>query len=208
MTPHPFDEAVDLQAQPDGSWLGHTSPAYANMVGPFGGITTAQALTAVLRHPERLGDPVALTVNFCAAVEKGTFVVQARPVRTNRSTQHWVIELQQAGQAVFTATAVTAVRRETWSLDEEAMPACPPPSEVALPQARAPMEFVSRYEQRPITGGLPLVWDGSGNSSLTQLWVRDQPPRPLDFASLSALADIFFPRVYICLLYTSPSPRD
>ena len=59
------------------------------------------------------------------------------------------------------------------------------------------MEFVSRYEQRPITGGLPLVWDGSGNSSLTQLWVRDQPPRPLDFASLSALADIFFPRVYI-----------
>lgn len=197
MTPHPFDEAVDLQAQPDGFWLGHTSPAYANMVGPFGGITTAQALTAVLRHPERLGDPVALTVNFCAAVEKGTFVVQARPVRTNRSTQHWVIELQQAGQAVFTATAVTAVRRETWSLDEEAMPACPPPSEVALPQARAPMEFVSRYEQRPITGGLPLVWDGSGNSSLTQLWVRDQPPRPLDFASLSALADIFFPRVYI-----------
>ena len=61
MNQHPFDEAVALQAQADGSWLGHTSPAYANMVGPFGGITTAQALTAVLRHPGRLGDPVALT---------------------------------------------------------------------------------------------------------------------------------------------------
>jgi acyl-CoA thioesterase len=197
MNQHPFDEAVALQAQADGSWLGHTSPAYANMVGPFGGITTAQALTAVLRHPGRLGDPVALTVNFCAAVNDGAFVVQARPVRTNRSTQHWVIEMQQDGQAVFTATAVTAVRRETWSLDEEAMPVCPPPHEVPLPQARAPMEFVKRYEQRPLTGGLPSVWDGSGDSSLTQLWVRDQPPRPLDFASLSALSDIFFPRVYI-----------
>lgn len=197
MSRHPFDEAVDLQAQADGTWLGHTSAAYANMVGPFGGITTAQALTAVLRHPQRLGDPVALTVNFCAAVNDGAFVVQARPVRTNRSTQHWVIELSQAGQAVFTATAVTAVRRDTWSLDEEAMPECPPPHEVALSQVVAPMEFVKRYEQRPMLGGLPAVWDGRGDSSLTRLWVRDQPPRPLDFASLSALSDIFFPRVYI-----------
>lgn len=197
MSRHLFDEAVDLQAQVDGSWLGHTSAAYANMVGPFGGITTAQALTAVLRHPQRLGDPVALTVNFCAAVNDGAFVLQARPMRTNRSTQHWVIEMRQAGQVVFTGTAVTAVRRDTWSLDEEVMPACPPPHDVPLSQVVAPMEFVKRYEQRPITGGLPTTWDGRGDCSLTRLWMRDQPPRPLDFASLSALSDIFFPRLYI-----------
>lgn len=197
MNPHPFDEAVALLRQPDGSWLGHTHPAYANMVGPFGGITAAQTLSAVLRHPDRLGDPVSLTVNFCAAVSDGHFVVQARPARTNRSTQHWVIELQQDGQAVLTATAVTAVRRDTWSLDDEPMPVCPPPEEVPLPTVRAPMEFVRRFESRPITGGLPEVWDGSGETSLSQLWVRDQPPRPLDFASLASIADIFFPRVFI-----------
>ena len=197
MNTHPFDEAIALQRQPDGSWLGHTHPAYANMVGPFGGITAAQALSAVLRHPDRLGDPISLTVNFCAAVAEGHFVVQARAVRTNRSTQHWVIELQQDGQAVLTATAVTAVRRETWSLDEEPMPVCPAPEDVPLPTVRAPMEFVRRFESRPITGGLPEVWDGSGDSSLSQLWVRDQPPRPLDFASLASIADIFFPRVFI-----------
>jgi acyl-CoA thioesterase len=197
MSTHPFDEAVALQRQPDGSWLGHTHPAYANMVGPFGGITAAQALSAVLRHPDRLGDPVSLTVNFCAAVADGHFVVQARPARTNRSTQHWVIELQQDGQTVLTATAVTAVRRETWSLDEESMPACPAPEDVPLPTVRVPMEFVRRFESRPITGGLPEVWDGRGDSSLSQLWVRDQPPRPLDFASLTSISDIFFPRVFI-----------
>lgn len=197
MNTHPFDEAVALKRQPDGSWLGHTHPAYANMVGPFGGITAAQALSAVLRHPDRLGDPVSLTVNFCAAVADGHFVVQARAVRTNRSTQHWVIELQQDGQAVLTATAVTAVRRETWSLDDEPMPACPAPEDVPLPAVRAPMAFVQRFESRPITGGLPEVWDGSGDSSQSQLWVRDQPPRPLDFASLASIADIFFPRVFI-----------
>lgn len=194
---HPFDEAVALQRQTDGGWLGHTHTGYANMVGPFGGITAAQALSAVLQHPDRLGEPVSFTVNFCAAVADGSFTLQARPVRTNRSTQHWSIEMLQDGQVVLTATAVTAVRRETWSLDEEPMPACPSPQSLALPEVRAPMQFVRRYESRPVVGSLPQEWDGSGESSLSQLWVRDHPPRPLDFASLTAIADIFFPRVFI-----------
>lgn len=197
MTSHVFDTAIALQPQPDGSWLGQTSAAYANMVGPFGGITTAQVLNAVLQHPERLGEPVSLTVNFCAAVADGAFTLQARPARTNRSTQHWAIEMLQDGQTVVTATAVTAVRRETWGVDEEPMPLCPPPQDVPLPSATAPMAFVQRYEQRAITGNIPSVWDGSGHSSLSQVWVRDNPPRPLDFASLASISDIFFPRVFI-----------
>lgn len=197
MSTHVFDEAIALQAQPDGSCTGHTHPAYANMVGPFGGITTAQALNAVLQHPERLGDPVSLTVNFCAALADGPFTVMARAARTNRSTQHWTIEIQQGDAMVMTGTAVTAVRRETWGVDEEPMPLCPPPAEVPLPQVVAPMEFVKRYEQRPVTGQLPAVWDGTGHSSLSQIWVRDNPPRPLDFASLACISDIFFPRVFI-----------
>ena len=46
MTLHAFDEAIALQRQPDGHWSGHTSPAYANMVGPFGGVMAAQAINA------------------------------------------------------------------------------------------------------------------------------------------------------------------
>jgi hypothetical protein len=41
------------------------------------------------------------------------------------------------------------------------------------------------------------VWDSSGDHSLSQLWMRDAPPRPLDFCSLAALADVFFPRVWL-----------
>jgi acyl-CoA thioesterase len=197
MGQHPFDEAIQLHAQADGSWLGHTSAAYANFVGPFGGVTSAQILNAVLLHPQKLGDPISLTVNFCAPVAAGPFVVVARPARTNRSTQHWVMEIQQAGQAVMTATAVTAMRRNTWGVDDEPMPACPAPTDTPVPEVRAPMEFFKRYEIRGISGGLPAVWDGSGDNSLTQLWARDDPPRPLDFASLSALSDIFFPRVFV-----------
>ena len=195
-TLHPFDQAIALELQPDGHWLGHTSPAYANMVGPYGGITAAQMLNAVLLHPKRLGDPLALTVNYAAGVADGPFVLQARPARTNRSTQHWVIELLQDGQSVITATAITAQRRDTWGADDEPMPTCPAPADVPSLRVAAPVVWFDRYETKPITGPLPVTWDGSSQNSLSQLWVRDQPARPLDFASITALADIFFPRVW------------
>src|SRR5688572_28854369 len=104
VTEHAFDQAVALQPQADGSFLGQTHPAWANMVGPFGGITAAQALNAVLQHPDRLGEPVAFTVNFCAALADGPFSAIARPARTNRSTQHWNVELRQGEQTMLVAT--------------------------------------------------------------------------------------------------------
>jgi len=79
---HPFDDAIALTSQGEDLWHGHTSAPYANMVGPFGGITAAQALNAVLGHPKRQGEPVAFTVNFAAALADGAFDVQVRPVRT------------------------------------------------------------------------------------------------------------------------------
>jgi acyl-CoA thioesterase len=198
MAGHPFDEAVALQPQADGTFVGHTSPAYGNMVGPFGGVTAAQALSAVLLHPQRLGDPISLTVNFAAAVADGPFTVSARPARTNRSTQHWVVEIQQHGQAVLTGTAIFALRRATWNADQQVMPAVPAPAEVGRATGPARVEWVGRYEMRFIEGGIPLEWHGrdQGNSC-SRLWVRDNPPRALDFASLTALSDVFFPRVWL-----------
>lgn len=197
MSEHVFDQAIALQMQADGSFTGHTSAAYANMVGPFGGISAAQMMQAVMLHPQRLGEPVSLTVNFAAALAHGPFTILARAARTNRSTQHWMLEVLQDGATVMTGTAFTALRRETWSVDEEAMPSCPPPDQVPHGEGPIPMEWIKRYEIRPISGAIPSVWDGSGDSSLTRLWMRDCPPRPLDFASLTALADVFFPRVFV-----------
>jgi acyl-CoA thioesterase len=194
---HPFDQAIAQSLQPDGTLLGHTSPAYANMVGPFGGITAAQVLHAVLQHPQRLGEPVSLTVNFCAALADGPYSAVARPVRTNRSTQHWTVELQQAGEVAVTATVFTALRRDTWQADEHRMPAAPPPDAVAQAAIHGRVAWLDRYEMRFVSGGLPTAWDGSDHrDSTTRLWVRDAPPRPLDHASLAALCDVFFPRIW------------
>ncbi|NMM81579.1 acyl-CoA thioesterase [Acidovorax sp. SRB_14] len=201
-THHPLDKALALASTTAGQYQGHTSPGYWNMVGPFGGITAAVALRAVLEHPDLLGEPLSLTVNYAAAQAAGEFMVEAVPVRTNRSTQHWTITLSQADaqgtpQITTTATAVTAVRRDTWSLGDMPMPAVPQPA--ALPRITPAMgvEWLRRYEMRPVVGELPERWEGQGDSSLSQLWMRDEPARPLDFCALAALADVFFPRVWL-----------
>jgi len=197
MNPHPFDTAIALQPRGDGGWHGHTSAAYGNMIGPFGGITAAQCLQPVLLHPQRLGEPVAFTINFVAALADGPFEVRPRAVRTNRSTQHWTVEMLQRERVVATATAVTALRRETWSGHEARMPEVPRPQDSARAQGRS-FEWIQRYDMRFLQGAFPREWDGSErDDSLTRLWVRDDPTRPLDFASLTAMADVFFPRVWL-----------
>jgi acyl-CoA thioesterase len=196
-SPHTFDQAIALTPTAEGEYTGATSPAYANMVGPFGGVTAAVALNAVLQHPALLGEPVALTVNFCAALADGAFTATARPARTNRSTQHWVVELAQGGETVMTATAMTAARRETWSLDDEPMPTVPAPNAVPDPTHSPQVEWVRRYQMRFIEGGIPTDWNGGGSSSQTRLWMREAVPRSLDFCSIAALADVFIPRVWL-----------
>lgn len=202
MTQHVFDQALALTAQAGDEFLGASHPAYWNMVGPYGGITAATLLNAVMLHPKRLGEPVSLTVNYASAVVAGPFRVVAQPVRTNRSTQHWVVTLWQTDAngedgVVTTATALTAVPRTTWGVDEITMPAVPAPSEVPLVPLFKGVAWTQRYEVRPISGAIPTVWDGGGSTSLTQMWVRDAEPRPLDLLSLAAMADVFYPRVWL-----------
>jgi len=197
MSPHAFDTAIALDAQGEGLWQGHTSPAYSNMIGPFGGVTAAQALNAVLQHPKRLGEPVAFTVNFATALADGPFLVQARAVRTNRSTQHWIVEVRQGDETVLTATAVTALRRDTWSVCEVPMPEVARAQDVPAGELGR-VEWPRRYEMRFVAGMLPIAWDGAeSKDSRTLMWVRDNPPRPLDFASPTALSDVFFPRIWL-----------
>jgi acyl-CoA thioesterase len=119
-------------------------------------------------------------------------------LRTNRSTQHWSIVMRQGDEVVGSATAITALRRETWGTTEATMPQVPRPADVAPPDTRARVEWVNRYDLRFIEGGFPGEWNGSDTGrTLTRLWVRDNPPRALDFASLTALSDIFFPRIWL-----------
>ncbi len=101
-------------------------------------------------------------------------------MRTNRSTQHWTVQITQAGpngapNMTTTATVVTAARRDTWGESDLPMPEAPRP------------ETVERMSIGPLRRGVaPPVRDApvqrrrfprSGTSSLhhseTRIWLRD-----------------------------------
>jgi acyl-CoA thioesterase len=196
---HPLDQAILLTPVSEGTSAGATSPDYANMVGPFGGVTGATLLNAAMAHPQRQGDPIALTVNFAGPIAEGPFEVSARAVRTNRSTQHWSMALTQAEGVAATATAVFAQRRETWSATEATPPTGTAPA-ASLERAGGfgRPNWTQRYDMRFVEGDLPTQFDEQEQArSNSVVWVRDEPPRPLDFASLAALCDSFFPRIFI-----------
>ncbi|QYY31812.1 thioesterase family protein [Cupriavidus pinatubonensis] len=195
---HPFDDALVLERAGEHCYLGRTTPAYWNMIGPFGGITAATLLQAALRHPERLGDPLALTVNFAGPIAEGPFEIEARPTRTNRSTQHWQIALRQGDAVATTATVVFSVRRETWACGEASRPEAPPAHEVPPMAGFAPVRWLKSYDMRPFRGAKPTTEPGTEHpDSLTQFWLRDEPARTPDFAAVAAWCDSFYPRIFL-----------
>lgn len=200
--PHAFDKAVHLSQEAPGRYAGAVGRDYWNMVGPYGGITAALMLNGVLRHPARLGQPVTLTVNYAAPVLDRPFQLTADPVRSNRQTQHWMLALRQdddQGQAtiVATATAITATPRPSRLDSELPLPAAPAPETLAPMGVLPAYAWSWHYDVRYAHGAPPARWDGVESAdSLSRMWMRDSPARALDHLSLTALCDLFYPRIW------------
>lgn len=197
---HPFDLATRITGE-SGIYEGHTSEHYANMLGPFGGVTAATLLKAVMVHPECQGEPISLTVNYAAAISEGSFTIKARATRTNRATQHWYIELYQNERVFVTGTAVFANRRKTWTATEAQFPKVPSPEKVpSIPTIENLPAWIQSYDIKIIKGA-PLAFTnpdkGEIDNSVTTHWIQDEPKRPIDFLSLASMCDAFFPRIYV-----------
>jgi hypothetical protein len=119
---HLFDEATRVVAG-DSRWQGRTSPDYWAFVGPFGGATAASMLRALIEHPERAGDPLSMTVNYCALIAEGEFDLDIRLVKANRSSQHWCVGSRKAA---------TTSRR----LRPPCLPIAGPPGRTRQPNSR------------------------------------------------------------------------
>jgi acyl-CoA thioesterase len=196
-TQHLFDEATRVTVG-DSCWHGRTSDDYWAFVGPFGGATAATILRALIDHPERSGDPLSLTVNYCAPIAQGAFDLDVRLVKANRSSQHWCVELSQGGGEVATlATAVFAERRPSWSHQQAEFPQSPPFEQIA-PYPKIAATWANQYDFRFVEGDPDL-----GNakkkmpaSAFSKLWIADRVPRKIDMLSLMSMSDAFFGRVF------------
>ena len=194
---HAFDRAIELDVVSADIVRGRTHPEWANMVGPFGGVTAAVLLRAIESHPDRLGEPVALTVNFAAPIADGEFEITRRAARTNRTNQHWILELSQNGVVATTATAIFGIRRDTWSNTEAMPPNAPPPEQLSRSSRENLPVWIGMYDMRFAEGSFSGGAVETGSSSTTTLWVRDAAQRQIDFPALTAMSDIFFPRVFL-----------
>jgi acyl-CoA thioesterase len=195
-TTHLFDDATKVTPG-DSRWQGHTSEDYWAFVGPFGGCTAATILRAIMEHPQRSGDPTAVTVNYCAPVAQGPFDLDVRLVKANRSSQHWFVEMTQGnGEVATLATAVFAERRPSWSHQQAAYPGAKPlPETLPFPHVAAP--WVKQYDFRfvegePKRGGNP----SAAVETFSKLWIGDRVPRKVDALSLLAMSDAFFARIF------------
>ena len=197
-TPHLFDDATQVTAG-DSCWLGKTSADYWAFVGPFGGCTAATMLRALVDHPQRAGDPLSFTVNFCAPIAEGAFDLDVRLVKANRSTQHWCVEMTQGGSDVATlATAIFAERRPSWSHQQARFPGATP-FEQARSYPRMAMTWTHQYDFRFVEGepnfqGSPAT---SPRDAFSKQWIGDRVPRKIDMLSLMSMSDAFFGRVFL-----------
>jgi len=192
---HVFDQAIALEGSGD-RLSGTASEAYWAFVGPFGGITAATILRALTSHPRRAGHPLAVTVNYCAPIAKGRFDIALRLVRENRSSQHWQVELSQAGIVVILASAVFAARRASWSHQEAPFPHAPP-FEHTEPSSAIPGRWTDQYDFRFIEGDARIGEPVSGTERIySKLWISDRQPRQIDMPSLTSMSDAFFARVF------------
>lgn len=188
---HVFDEAIALEPVA-GRLRGRTHEAYWNMVSPFGGVTAAVALNGLLLQAERIGDPVSITVNYVAPIQRGEFFVEPRLIRSSRSTQHWSVQIVQGEEVTTNAIAIFGVRRPTWSLTEATPPKTPGPEEsVRFQPPRELMRWPDMYDIRYARGRIRT----ENADSLTHSWIRDAQPRAIDYLSLTAFCDTFAPRL-------------
>src|SRR5690606_31398474 len=158
--------------------------------GPFGGTTSSIIMQSLLGKPQRSGNPVSLTLTYANASQEGRFEVVTSLVSATRSTPHWSVQLIQGPQrrVAVNAIAMFALRRDTWAAAEARMPDVPPADACEVfQQPPGVVAWLKNYTFRVLEGNILQARSGQASEDSTStLWLCDEPPRPVDFASLTS----------------------
>ena len=197
-TPHLFDDATRVTAG-DSRWQGKTSPDYWAFVGPFGGCTAATILRALIDHPQRAGDPLSLTVNFCAPIARRG-VRSRRPPGQGQPLEPALVRGDDARRRRRRDAGDRRVRRAPPVLVAPAggFPGATP-FEQTRPYPNTPMTWTQQYDFRFVEGE-PKFYGSPASSPLdaySKQWIGDRVPRKIDMLSLMSMSDAFFGRIFL-----------
>ena len=195
---HLFDDATRVRAG-DSRWIGHTSTDYWAFVGPFGGVTAATMLRALIDHPERSGDPLVPHRQFLRA-DRGRRLRPRRPPDQGQPLDAALVGRTDAG------------RNRRRDLCHRGV--CGAPSVMVAPAGgisashavRTDPVRIRRWRRRgsgnticalsrahPKLGGPPHAEPAS---ALIQSVDRRPDARRIDALSLMAMSDAFFGRIF------------
>ena len=154
--------------------------------------SAAQLLNAILLHPQRLGDPVALTRTLVAAA--GRRFSHIRLCRCGQTDPPSIdLSLCQQEEVLRTGTAITAVRRGPGV--DDSIPDAPAPEEVPL-SGPQPSGMNQGYEFA-LCGGHSTRMGWRRRQQPARLWLQGTTRRAHWTLPRWRLWPMFFPRVFV-----------
>ncbi|MCY6379985.1 acyl-CoA thioesterase [Hoeflea prorocentri] len=191
-----LDDSLGLEAPGNDTFRSQTDQRYWNMKGPYGGWIAALLIKAVLHDLEDARfEPIALTVDFMKAPPEGPLILRRTCDRVGRTAAFWRVMLELPdGTPCARAMLTLAPHRETLIFSNPEMPDVPPAEAVETFNGRMlPINWAKLYETRPIKGKMGDVT----SDAHSLVWTRDADGRPLDYLSITAIADSPFPRLFL-----------
>jgi acyl-CoA thioesterase len=196
---HVFDQAMALECVEQQAqtrvFLGHASPAFTNIIGPFGGWSAGILAQAMVKSASEGMELVSITTDFLSGVPEGGVRIETTCDRAGRNTEFWSAKLMGDDGAVLgtRATGVLSRRRETTEWTAQTPPEAPAPED--CPRFEIPLAWTKTLEIR-LAKNRPFRIDGSTGDMHSTAWIRINPLRQLDLAALVTLADTPTPRLF------------
>jgi len=156
-----------------GRWTTQAGVEWRNPNGPlWGGYPIGLCMSVLEAEPEAVGEPVAITLTYAAALTPGEIDIRTRRLRQGGSIGVWEVELRPAGaeQPSVHAMATLARRPDTPPFAFAKMPQAPEPE--TLPQPQSPggaLHFGAQAFERRTAEAFPIR---PSDNARSVAWVR------------------------------------
>lgn len=176
-------------------------PRFSAFRGAFGGWTAALAFLAARTLAAEEFVPSSLSIDFIGAIGPGAVRAAPAVVGTTRTTRFVRVLTTQAGRPCASSSVIFSMRRATQPIDAAVMPPCASPAGLERWSSQAgPNTWVERFDLR-FAAGTPFT-PNAGLRSL--IWTRLDDTSPDPYATLAAMADASFPRIFFHFAEATP----
>ena len=203
-----LDEDLALAPLGDGAYEGRIHERYWTPRGPLGGYVMAIALAGLqIAVDDAARQPRSLTMHFLRPPGAGPIVVRPTLERAGRSLSTASGRLEQDGKLLGLVLGAFSGPWPGPLLDDAPMPEVAPAEDRSVSAGDSPREdrppFLDQLVMQQRFGEAPFSGAEHGEAGG---WLGLREERPIDAASLTVLADAWFPAPWPRLRSLAPAP--